>query len=272
MSDDQPASPVKSAPPRAPQGRINDSFKSLVRPAFAEWLGSALFVYVACGCGINAAASFQFTDAAVLAIAFCFGMMIFVLAFTFGHISGAHLNPVVSVTFFLMRKISFMRAAMYVLAQFLGTLVGMIFLRATTPTEKYGTGCFAANFVSEGITAGEAFLSEVILTAALLLTVCAATDSNKSNQTLVPLAIGLCVTICHLMSLPITGTSLNPTRSFASAALASNVPECQWVWASHWVFWFGPFLGGILGAVLYEYVFHDGGSKLAGLMSMYRKK
>jgi glycerol uptake facilitator-like aquaporin len=91
-------------------------------------------------------------------------------------------------------------------------------------------------------------------------------------QTLVPLAIGVCVTCCHLMSLPITGTSLNPTRSFASAVVASNVKGCEYVWDSHWVFWFGPFFGGIMGAFIYEYCFLEGGRKFDNLLNMYRRK
>jgi MIP family channel proteins len=248
-----------------------DTIRSVLRPAFAEFLGSAIFIYVACGCGVNASIVFKTPGSQVLAISLCFGLTIFVLAFMIGHISGGHLNPVVSVAFMLMRKISPLRCIMYVLAQFFGTIVGGLFLRATTPDDKYSTGCFAANFVHEGITPGSAFLSEVILTFFLLQVVCAATDANKSNQTLVPLAIGICVTVCHLMSLTLTGTSLNPTRSFASAVVASNVPGCEFVWGSHWVFWLGPFLGGISGAYLYEYVFHDGGSKFQNLIASYRK-
>lgn len=248
-----------------------DSIRSLLRPTFAEFLGSAIFVYVACGCAVNASITFRTPDTQVVAIALSFGLTVFVLAFTFGHISGCHINPVVSFSFALLRKISPLRAIMYMLAQFLGMLVGAAFLRATTPDDKYSSGCFAANFVHEGLTAGEAFLSEIILTFFLMMVVCAATDSNKSNQLLVPLAIGLCITVCHLMAVPITGTSLNPTRSFASAAVASNVPGCEYVWDSHWVFWFGPFFGGIFGAILYEFCFHDGGSKFQNLTAFYRR-
>jgi len=252
----------------APPG---DTIRSVLRPAFAEFLASSIFIYVACGCGVNAAITFKTPGTQVLAISLCFGLTLFVLAFMIGHISGGHMNPVVSVSFVLLRKISPLRGIMYVLAQFFGTIVGALFLRATTPDEKFSTGCFAANFVHAGTSNGAAFLSEVILTFFLLLVVSSATDSNKSNQTLVPLAIGLCVTCCHLMSLTLTGTSLNPTRSFASAVVASNVTGCEQAWQAHWVFWLGPFLGGILGTYLYEYVFHDGGSKFQNLIASYRR-
>jgi len=249
-----------------------DTVRICLRPAFAEFIASGLFVFVSCGCGVNAAVSFTTPGPAVIAIALCFGVSLFVLAFMIGHISGGHINPVISVCFILLRKISPLRGAMYVLAQFFGMLLGVAFLRGCTPDSNMASSCFAANFVHPDMTSGAAFLSEVVLTFFLLLVVCAATDSNKSNQTLVPLAIGLCVTCCHLMSLPITGTSLNPTRSFASAAIASNVPGCGYVWGDMWVFWLGPFTGGILGSVLYEYVFRDGGRKVENLLMMYRRK
>jgi len=151
-------------------------------------------------------------------------------------------------------------------------LLGAIFLRGTTPGDHYSTGCFAANFVHPGMTTAQAFLCEIVLTAWLLLVICAATDSFKSNQTLVPLAIGLCITCCHLMSMPITGTSLNPTRSFASAAVASDVPGCAFVWDDMWVWFAGPMIGGVAGSFMYDYCFQEGGQKFLDLMSMYRSK
>jgi len=244
----------------------------LARPALAEFIASTLFIYLSCGCGVTAATTFTNPGPAVIAIALSFGLMIFVLAFTIGHISGGHINPVISLSFMLLKKISRRRAFCYIAAQFFGMLLGAGFLRGTTPDDHYSTGCFAANFVHPGMNTGQAFLSEIILTFWLLMVVCAATDAFKSNQTLVPLAIGLCITCCHLMSMPITGTSLNPTRSFASAAVASNVPGCEYVWNDMWVWWFGPILGGVLGAVMYDYVFQDGGHKLMDLMDMYRVK
>jgi len=263
---EEPTSEIKQESP-APE-----TIRSLLRPAFAEFLASGIFVFVGCGCGVNAASSFKTPGPAVIAIALAFGVTIFVLAFMIGHISGGHINPVVSISFVLLGKITPMRGIMYFLAQFSGMILGVAFLRGCTPSTNFATGCFAANFVHPGMNSGEAFLSEIILTFFLMMTICAATDQNKSNQTLVPLAIGLCITCCHLMSLPITGTSLNPTRSFASAVIASNVVGCSYVWNSHWVFWFGPFLGGILGSVLYDYVFHDGGHKIEELIGIYRAK
>jgi len=259
-----------------------DTWRSCMRPAFAEFVASGMFVYVACGAAANTS-SFYTLGPVVIAIALAFGLTLFVLAFMIGHISGGHLNPVISIVFVVLRKISVIRGLMYFGAQFCGTLVGIALLRASTPlawhVQIQGTdaapvyksvaNCLAANQVADGITAGVAFLVEIILTFFLLMVVCAATDSNKSNQTLIPLAIGVCVTCCHLMALPIDGCSLNPTRSFASAAIAIYTPNCDKVWNNHWVFWFGPFFGGALGAIVYDFVFHDGGTRGENLLKQY---
>ena len=115
---------------------------------------------------------------------------------------------------------------------------------------------------------------EVVLTAFLLFVVNAAADNSKSNQTFVPVAIGFAITACHLVGLPITGCSINPTRSFASAAAASGVPGCN-VWQDHWIFWLGPLAGGVGASVMYEYIFLDDAKALKGmrenLVSMYKK-
>lgn len=91
----------------------------------------------------------------------------------------------------------------------------------------------------------------------LMFVVMAACDTNKSNQTLVPLAIGFAVFIAHMIGIPITGCSINPTRTFASSAAASGVSGCD-AWNSHWVFWFAPILGASVAGILYEYCFHEG--------------
>jgi glycerol uptake facilitator-like aquaporin len=129
--------------------------------------------------------------------------------------------------------------------------------------------CFAANFVQDELTVGHALVAEFILTFFLMFVVMAACDSNKSNQTLVPLAIGIAVFCAHMIGLPITGCSINPTRSFASAAAASGLSQCPQAWSAHWVFWFGPILGALSGGVLYEYCFHEGGYKVDALIDMY---
>jgi len=252
-----------------------DTWRTCMRPAFAEFVASGLFIYVACGAAANTS-MFTTPGPVAIAIALAFGLTLFTLCFMIGHISGGHLNPVISVVFIVLKKVSPIRGLMYVGAQFSGTLIGVALLRASTPAVWHNAAsglavpnCLASNQVASGLTSGVALLVEIILTFFLLMVVCAATDSNKSNQTLIPLAIGLCVTCCHLIALPIDGCSLNPTRSFASAAIAVHTPGCENVWNDHWVFWFGPFFGGALGAIVYDFVFHDGGSRGENLLKQY---
>jgi len=247
-----------------------------MRPAFAEFVGSGLFVYVACGAAANTS-MFLTPGPVAIAIALAFGLTLFTLCFMIGHISGGHLNPVISIVFVALRKITPIRGVMYVLAQFFGTLLGAALLRASTPpawtvstSPTPVPNCLASNMVNADVTPGVAFLVEIILTFFLLMVVCAATDSNKSNQTLIPLAIGICVTCCHLMALPVDGCSLNPTRSFATAAVAHATTGCSAVFNNHWIFWIGPLIGGALGAIVYEFVFYDAGSKGKDLVLQYR--
>jgi MIP family channel proteins len=216
---------------------------------------------------------FKTTGTLQLGIALTFGWTIIVIAWSIGHISGGHLNFAVTFSFVLVRKISVLRGIMYFFGQFFGGLVGIGVLKAVTP-QRYLQSCFAANMLQVDIHPGQALLIEAILTGFLLFVVNAAADSGKTNQTIVPVAIGFAITACHLVGLPITGCSINPTRSFASAAAASGIPGCP-VWENHWVFWAGPLIGGAAASLMYEYVFLDDASKLKGLKndlsSMYKK-
>jgi len=246
---------------------VHETFRGLLRPAAAEFIGCALFVFVACGAGMTTV-NYQSAGNVTIGIALTFGFSIFVLCFMIGHISGGHLNFAVTFTFLILRKISILKCMLYFLAQFFGGLIGIGFLKLITPL-PWWKSCFANNFVHSGLTSGHAFVVEFILTFFLMFVVMAACDSNKSNQTIVPLAIGMAVFVAHMIGIPITGCSINPTRSFASSAAANGVDGCPNAFADHWVFWFGPLLGAALGGILYEYVYHDGGYKVDMLVDQY---
>ena len=145
------------------------------------------------------------------------------LAFTIGHISGGHINFAVTFAFVLSGRISPLRGTGYFFGQFTGGMVGAFGLKYLMPLKF--AGCYAANAVSSAITLNQAFFMEFFLTFFLLFVVSAATDSQKSEKQgiLTPLAIGLCIYCCHIIGIPFTGTSINPTRSFASAVAASGV-------------------------------------------------
>ena len=243
-----------------------ETLRSLARPAAAEFVGSALFIFVACGAGMTTV-KYTFVGSTTIGIALSFGMTITVLAYSIGHISGGHLNFAVTFTLALLKRISVMRAVFYFLAQLLGGLVGIGFLKLITPL-SWWSSCFAAQSIQSELTVGHAFITEFILTFFLMFVVMAACDSNKSNQTLVPLAIGLAVFCAHMIGLPIDGCSINPTRSFASSAAASGVSGCS-AWDNHWVFWFGPLMGAAVAGFVYEYCFHEGGGKVDRLIDQY---
>jgi MIP family channel proteins len=251
---------------------VHETLRGLLRPAAAELIGSALFVFIACGSAMTTV-GFQIKGNAAIGIALTFGFTIFVLAYTIGHISGGHLNFAVTFTFLLLRKISILKCLLYFLAQFFGGLIGIGFLKLITPMSWWNS-CFAANVIQGELTVGHAFVAEFILTFLLMWVVMAACDSSKSNQTLVPLAIGMTVFVAHMIALPITGCSINPTRTFASAAAANGLSQCPNAFANHWVFWFAPILGASAAGFIYEYCFHDGGAIVDKLIDQYviRKK
>jgi len=243
-----------------------EGFRALLRPAGAELVAQALFIFVACGAGMTTV-KYTFVGSTTIGIALTFGLTIAVLAYSIGHISGGHLNFAVTITLCLLRRISLLRAAYYFLAQLLGGLIGIGFLKLITP-QSWWLSCFAVQSLQPELSAAAGFVIEFILTFFLMFVVMAACDSNKSNQTLVPLAIGLAVFACHMVGLPLTGCSINPTRTFASAVGASGVAGCA-AWANHWIYWFGPIGGACTAGVLYEYCFHEGGGKVDRLIDMY---
>jgi len=244
-----------------------DDLKALLRPAAAEFLGSFFFIFVAVGSAMNIGTKFLQPGTTQIGIALAFGFTIFVIAFSIGHISGGHLNCAVTLAFVVTRKISIKRGLLYFGGQLFGGLLGAAFLKWFTPLDMQ-TGCMASNDLGSQVSIWDGFGVEFMCTFFLLLVVSAASDSQKSNTTLVPLAIGYAVTVCHLMALPITGCSINPTRSFASAFVSIGTPDCGKVWTYHWIFWFAPCLGGVAGAVLYKFFFFGGGP-FDNLISMY---
>lgn len=248
-----------------------ETWKSFIRPVVAEFVGSVFFIFIACGSAMSTAEKFTLPGTVTLGIAFAFGFTLFALAFTIGHISGGHLNSALTLAFVVTGKLPAVKGFFYFLAQLTGGLVGGALLLALLPVHFRQANCFASNMLAEGVTPAMGFFMEFFLTFFLLLVVGAAVDSAKSNRTLVPLAIGMAVFVCHLIAIPVTGTSLNPTRSFASAAAAHYVQGgiCSHVWDDHWIFWFGPCFGAVAGLLFYEHVFTDKSKQSDNLVKMY---
>lgn len=253
-----------------------ETVRSLMPAMLAEFIGSACFIFIACGAAMTTV-GFKTGGLLQIGISLTFGWTIVVIAWSIGHISGGHLNFAVTFSFVLLRKITVLRGIMYFIGQFLGGIFGILLLKSVTPS-TFLKSCFAANALQIDINPGQALMVEIILTAFLLFVVNAAADQNKSNQTFVPVAIGFAITACHLIGIPITGCSINPTRSFASAVAASGISGCN-PWEHHYIFWIGPLVGGAGASVLYEWFFLDDAKKIKnqfgavkdGLVGMYKK-
>ncbi len=150
---------------------VHETLRGLLRPAAAELVGSAMFVFVACGAAMTTGLKDSYTvGAGTIGIALTFGMAIFVIAYSIGHVSGGHLNFAVTLTFALLRKISILKCVLYFLAQFFGGLIGIGFLKLVTP-DTWWSSCFATNFIHTELTVGHALVAEFILTFFLMFVV-----------------------------------------------------------------------------------------------------
>eukprot|EP00741_Cyanophora_paradoxa_P004818 tig00000829_g4675.t1 len=230
---------------------------SLYRAVTAEFVASALFVFLACGAAVasnsvvseadlTAASRVAGGDARLLVISLSFGMCITVLVFAIGHLSGGHINSAVTISFMFTKKVTLQRGAAYILAQLTGSVVGAGVLKGILPKSLQGT--LGVTTVASDMNLGAAIVLEAILTSVLLFTVFSAIDSSRVGEmhhALAPLAIGMAVFVCHLIGVPFTGSSINPSRSFGPAVVTG-------IWEDHWVYWVGPCLGACITALLYQ--------------------
>lgn len=191
-------------------------------------------------------------------ISMMFGLLICVLVFATGSISGGNLNPAVTLSLALTRKMSVLRAFSYIAAQCLGSIIGAAFAQSLSP-DLFKAAGGAANIVDTSSSWSSLWTvlgGEILGTFLLVFTVCTAADAgreraNKYVGALTPLAIGFAVLNVHLFLIPVDGCSINPARSLGSAVVY-NEPVA---WKDHWVFWVGPFVGGPAAALLYEFIF-----------------
>jgi aquaporin Z len=242
--------------------------EKMVRKLAAEFLGTGLLVYFAVGV---ATLSFGFGTtgtsfaAGVAATALAFGFALLVLAYVLGPISGCHINPAVTIGALFAGRIPLLEAAGYWIAQFIGGIAGALLLWATfaasplysrTRTGLGADGWGAASHIH--ISAGGAFLAEVILTTLFVFIVLGAT-SKGANADLAGLVVGLSLTVVHLIGIPITGTSVNPARSLGPALIVGGTALSQ-----VWLFIVAPLVGGIVAAGLHLLLYpKPGGTSLA---------
>ncbi|EIY7833857.1 aquaporin Z [Vibrio parahaemolyticus] len=218
----------------------------------AEAFGTFWLVLGGCGSAVLAA-GFPDVGIGLLGVALAFGLTVLTMAFAIGHISGCHLNPAVTVGLWAGGRFDTKDVAPYIIAQVIGGLIagGILYVIATGQAgfDVVGSG-FAANGYGEH-SPGQysmlaALVSEIVMTMMFLIIIMGATD-KRAPQGFAPIAIGLCLTLIHLISIPVTNTSVNPARSTAVAMYVGD-----WAVSQLWLFWVAPIVGGVLGAVIYK--------------------
>ncbi|HCE1839693.1 aquaporin Z [Vibrio parahaemolyticus] len=218
----------------------------------AEAFGTFWLVLGGCGSAVLAA-GFPDVGIGLLGVALAFGLTVLTMAFAIGHISGCHLNPAVTVGLWAGGRFDTQDVAPYIIAQVIGGLIagGILYVIATGQAgfDVVGSG-FAANGYGEH-SPGQysmlaALVSEIVMTMMFLIVIMGATD-KRAPQGFAPIAIGLCLTLIHLISIPVTNTSVNPARSTAVAMYVGD-----WAVSQLWLFWVAPIVGGVLGAVIYK--------------------
>ena len=229
----------------------------------AEFLGTGWLVFGGCGSAVLAAA-FPELGIGFLGVALAFGLTVLTMVYALGHISGGHFNPAVSLGLWSGGRFATREILPYIVAQVLGAVAGaaVLYVIATgQPGFNVVQSGFAANGYAEhspgGYSLAAAFVAEVVLTFAFLLVILGATD-RRAPAGFAPLAIGLCLTLIHLVSIPVTNTSVNPARSTAPALFVGG-----WALDQLWLFWVAPFLGALAAGPVYRWLAGDTDSQAA---------
>lgn len=219
----------------------------------AEFFGTFWLVLGGCGSAVLAAA-FPDVGIGLLGVSLAFGLTVLTMAFAIGHISGCHLNPAVSVGLWAGGRFQANQLLPYIAAQVLGAIVagGVLYLIASGKAGFDLSAGFASNGYGTHSPGGYSFLAvlitEIVMTMMFLLVILGATD-KRAPQGMAPIAIGLCLTLIHLISIPVSNTSVNPARSTGVALFVGD-----WALAQLWLFWVAPIMGAVLGALIYRFV------------------
>ncbi|EGD74065.1 aquaporin [Salpingoeca rosetta] len=235
-------------PPAASRGDDEPQWP-LYKKCIAEFFATLLFVFIGCGAiqtvDYEEGQKIQLNPQTVLTIALAHGLAIFALVAATAKISGGHINPAVSLGIFLADHKTFTakHLAAYVVSQISGAIAGAAILLGVYPLHYLRNTNFGAHQLSPAFTVGNGVLLEAILTMLLVLVVLR-TAVDRVGQSFAPLAIGIVVTIDHLVGVPVTGASMNPARSFGPALLGN-------AWTNHWIYWVGPSVGAVVAAFLY---------------------
>jgi aquaporin Z len=219
----------------------------------AEFFGTFWLVLGGCGSAVLAAA-FPNVGIGLLGVSLAFGLTVLTMAFAIGHISGCHLNPAVSVGLWAGGRFPAKQLPPYIIAQVLGAIVagGILYLIASGKAGFDLASGFASNGYGTHSPGGysllAALVTEVVMTMMFLFVIMGVTD-KRAPQGFAPIAIGLCLTLIHLISIPVTNTSVNPARSTGVAIFAGG-----WAIEQLWLFWLAPIAGGVIGAFIYRFI------------------
>lgn len=220
---------------------------------FAEFFGTFWLVLGGCGSAVLAAA-FPEVGIGLTGVSLAFGLTVLTMAFAIGHISGCHLNPAVSIGLWAGGRFEARQLLPYIVSQVLGAIAagGVLYLIASGKAGFDVSAGFASNGFGEH-SPGQysmlaAVVTEVVMTMMFLIVILGATDS-RAPAGFAPIAIGLCLTLIHLISIPVTNTSVNPARSTGVAVFVGD-----WAVAQLWVFWVAPIAGALLGAAVYKVI------------------
>jgi len=224
---------------------------SLTKRSVAEFIGTFWLVLGGCGSAVLAAA-FPSVGIGLLGVALAFGLTVLTMAYAIGHISGCHLNPAVSVGLAVGGRFKFSDLPAYIIAQVLGAIAaaGVLYFIASGKAGFDLSGGLASNGYAEhspgGYSLASGLVTEMIMTAMFLMIILGATD-KRAPQGFAPIAIGLGLTLIHLISIPVTNTSVNPARSTGPALIVGG-----WALQQLWLFWVAPILGAAIAGVVYR--------------------
>jgi aquaporin Z len=222
----------------------------LAKRSVAEFLGTFWLVFGGCGSAVLAAA-FPGVGIGLLGVSLAFGLTVMTMAFAIGHISGCHLNPAVSVGLAVGKRFPFSELPAYVIAQVLGAIAGagVLYVIASGKAGFDLSGGFASNGYADhspgGYSMVAALVAEVVLTFMFLMIIQGATD-KRAPQGFAPIAIGLGLTLIHLIGIPVTNLSVNPARSTGPAIFVGG-----WALEQLWLFWVAPIVGAALAGIAY---------------------
>lgn len=227
---------------------------SLSKKLFAEFIGTFWLVLGGCGSAVLAA-SFPELGIGFVGVSLAFGLTVLTMAYAIGHISGCHLNPAVSVGLFMGGRFSSKELIPYIVAQVLGGITGalILYLIASGKAGFDASAGFASNGFAEhspnGFSLSSVLIAEIVMTFMFLMIILGSTD-KRAPSGFAPIAIGLALTLIHLITIPVSNTSVNPARSTGVALFQGS-----WAIDQLWLFWLAPIIGAVIAGLVYKTLF-----------------